>query len=376
MAEKTVVEAGPKDELPPFGLSTRYSLHQVVVAVRGEVDLLTAPALAGLTGALVEDGDVDVVLDLDGLDFLGAAGLGVIAGLVARLDLAGRALTIRSPSSQVRRILDMVRMASLVEADPPPMSERLGGEQRSGDFSADVVVGPAPAETVVAWLPARSLTDLIDAALRLVTALTRATVGGADGVSVSLTRHGRLTTVAASDETITQMDRDQYSTGEGPCLAAAAEGHWFHVESLAEETRWPHFIPRAVAGGIGSILSTPLIVADRPVGALNIYSTTAGAFGPHDQELAALFASHASTILAEAHVDTTADEAARDLREALRTRETIAQAQGIIMGQRGISAEAASASMRQSSKRTGERVRDRAAAIILSAVPPSSTTDR
>jgi len=86
---------------------------------------------------------------------------------------------------------------------------------------------------VLAALPVA--TDLVDAALRLVTALTRVTIGGADGVSVSLTRHGQLTTVAASDETIAQMDRDQYATGEGPCLAAASEGHWFHVESLADE---------------------------------------------------------------------------------------------------------------------------------------------
>ena len=93
----------------------------------------------------------------------------------------------------------------------------------------------------VATIPANI--DVLDAALRLVVALARVTVGGADGVSVSLRRHGVLTTVAASDETVTGMDRDQYATGEGPCVAAATEGHWFHVESLEDERRWPAFIP-------------------------------------------------------------------------------------------------------------------------------------
>jgi len=82
-------------------------------------------------------------------------------------------------------------------------------------------------------------------------------------------------TVAATDDTVAQMDRDQYATGQGPCLAAAGEGHWFHVESVDEEGRWPDFVPRARAGGIGSILSTPLMATGgRSVGALNIYSRT------------------------------------------------------------------------------------------------------
>ena len=41
--------------------------------------------------------------------------------------------------------------------------------------------------------------EVVDGALRLVVALARATVGGADGASVSLHRHGRLLTVAATD---------------------------------------------------------------------------------------------------------------------------------------------------------------------------------
>ena len=58
-------------------------------------------------------------------------------------------------------------------------------------------------------------------ALRL--AVERATVGGADGVSVSLRRHG-LAPVAASDQTISDMDANQYATGEGgPCVDASVD---------------------------------------------------------------------------------------------------------------------------------------------------------
>jgi len=134
--------------------------------------------------------------------------------------------------------------------------------------------------------------------------------GGADGVSVSLRRHGRLATVAASDQTISDMDAIQYATGEGPCVDASVEGRWFHAESLDTEFRWPAFMPGALALGINSILSSPLLARDKPVGALNIYSHTESAFAPKDQELASVFAAQASVILTDAGLDVTDEQLA------------------------------------------------------------------
>ncbi|CAN5266611.1 hypothetical protein BH18ACT4_BH18ACT4_04470 [soil metagenome] len=352
-----------------FELGVSYAAHEAVLSVRGEVDLLTAPAVGALLNALIDGGSSAIVVDASGVEFIDASGLGVIASAAARLLPVAGTLRIRSPSQLLRRLIAITAMSELIGADPIPPGVTLGPEQRSGDLSRSVATAPSgPAAYDVARpaaLPAGN--DVIDAALRLVTALARETVGGADGVSVSLTRHGRLITVAASDETIAQMDRDQYATGEGPCLAAASEGRWFHVESLADEDRWPRFIPRAIDGGISSILSTPLIVSARPVGALNIYSSTERAFGPHDQELAALFATQASGILAEARVDMTVDEVGQRLRDALLGREVIAQAQGVVMGRQGSSAEAAYADLRQSSRSAGMTIRERAAVILSNA---------
>ena len=232
-------------------------------------------------------------------------------------------------------------------------------ERQPADLSSDL--------TRVAAIPANL--GVVDAALRLVVALARETVGGADGVTVTLSRHGQMTTVASSDETIVQMDRDQYATGQGPCLAAATEGRGFHVESLAEETRWPEFIPRAIRGGIRSILSTPLLAGARPVGALNIYSNAERAFGAEEQELAALFATQASGILTDAAVDVSAEQAAARLQDALRSREVIAQAQGVVMGREGVSAEEAFAHLRRSSGDAHVPVRQRAGDVVASTRP-------
>jgi GAF domain-containing protein len=151
--------------------------------------------------------------------------------------------------------------------------------------------------------PARSLLGpdpAIDGVLRLVVAMTQATVPGADGVSVSLRRRDRLSTVAASDQTILDMDAAQYSTGQGPCVDASVEGRWVLADSLHTETRWASFTPKAQALGINAILSSPLLAQNRPVGALNIYSRTAGSFGPKDRRLASMFAAEASVVLTAA----------------------------------------------------------------------------
>ena len=349
-----------------FGVVIGFDPKQVVVGVRGEVDICTAPELGGLLDAVLDQGHTSIVLDLAEVDFLDAAGLRVIVHVSGRLRSSGGELTLRSASVMIRRILDITGLIALVHVESfDPSDATLGPEQRPGDGST--MVGSTPADlssdlTRVAAIPAN--VGVVDAALRLVVALTRETVGGADGVTVTLSRHGQMTTVASSDETIAQMDRDQYATGEGPCLAAATEGRWFHVESLAEETRWPEFIPRAIRGGISSILSTPLLAAARPVGALNIYSNAERAFGAQGQELAALFATQASGILTDAAVDVSAEQVAARLQDALRAREVIAQAQGVIMEREGVSAEDAFAHLRRSSRDADVPVRQHADDVV------------
>ncbi|HUP76043.1 MAG TPA: GAF and ANTAR domain-containing protein [Acidimicrobiales bacterium] len=196
----------------------------------------------------------------------------------------------------------------------------------------------------------RSSTDVVDAALRLVTTLADATVDNADGVSVTLERHGHLMTVAASNDAVLAMDHHQYDTGEGPCLDAKSEGRWFYIESLADETRWPKFVPLALEQGIHSILSSPLMTRERPQGALNIYSSKERAFGTHEQKLAALFADQASEILTSADADVTEENAKQRFVDALRARQLIHQAQGILMARDDLSADAATASLHSAAR--------------------------
>jgi anti-anti-sigma factor len=328
-----------------FGLAVTYDADSTTVAVHGDVDLLTAPSLQAAMVALADQGRLNIILDLGALTFMDASGLSVIADMCDRLLDSTHVLTILSSPPMTRHILDITHLSERVRlrsSEPRVASEDLAGLR----------VG------------LRANDEVIDASLRRVTELVGATMQGADGVSITLERDGRLSTVAASNSTVMEMDGHQYETGQGPCLSAAAEGCGFHIQSLANETRWPAFVPLALEQGIASILSTPLKTVERSLGALNIYSNSERVFGPQQQELAALFASHASALLADP-VPSDAQMNER-LADALESRRTIARAQGVLMARERITANDAAAAIHRSARTACVTVARQAETIVAS----------
>jgi anti-anti-sigma factor len=357
-------------------LGLAFSAGRVVVVVRGELDSFTAPELGTVLAGIADRGHRSVVLDLAECDFIDRGGLRVIAENAEQLALWGRSLSVRSPSGVVRRLLDLVGPAAITLLEGPHAVRAAGPVLRqavdAGRLAAAVTGLTQASGGLEASLPGSVDHETVDASLRLVVALARALVGGADGASVSLRRHDRLATVASSDETVLAMDADQYATGQGPCVDASTVGRRFHTDSLADETRWPAFAPKARALGINAIVSSPLLVGDRPVGALNIYSRTADAFSTVDQDLASLFAAEASTVLSDG--EPTPGSANRSVwfAEALEARQVIALAQGVLMERNGIDQTGAYRALRRFSTRTSRPLRERAEDIVASSHPPST----
>jgi anti-anti-sigma factor len=322
---------------------------QVVVAARGEIDALTASVLDAVLGTVDPDLRPDLVLDLGGVTFLGAAGLGVMSRTARRHRAAGGELTLRSASPMARRLLDLTGLASNVGILPTEADDDLGVIG-----VADLArIGSPPVDT-----------STIDAALGMLVTIVSAAVEDADGVSISVRRNGHVETAAASNETVAAMDAHQYATGEGPCLAAASDGDRVTVESLTHEPRWPAFVPRALADGIASILSTPLVVAGQPRGALNMYSIRPMAFAADEQQLASLFAAQAAWVLAGVDSKDSDDGHGERLQEALRARAVIAQAQGVVMARHGVTADVAAAHLQRSARAKKLPVARHAADIV------------
>jgi anti-anti-sigma regulatory factor len=353
-----------------FVAVTSFEGDDATIALRGTTQNGPAFELGAIFDAAIDRRPASIVLDVSELDFLGAAELLAISNGEKRLAVLGIGLTLRSPSALVNRILRVME-----PAEPSRLEQALPGNGHLGPEE----LGPRAAALTQRSTSSLSTEDLsrmtalpadpdvIDGALRLIVELARISIGGADGVSVSLLRHGVLSTVAASDQTILAMDADQYSTGEGPCVDASVKGHWFHAESLDTETRWPAFTPQARGLGIKAILSSPLRAFEKPVGALNIYSRTAESFEVKDQESAAVFAQQASAILSDARAGVSDRQMAIRFQDALRSREVITLAKGIIMEREGIGEEGAFQSLLRLALAQGLPLRERAETMVVSA---------
>src|SRR4030081_410208 len=66
----------------------------VVLHVAGEVDVFTAPQLREALVGAIEEGSRDVVVDLQGVDFLDSTGLGVLVAGLKRVRQYGGDLSL------------------------------------------------------------------------------------------------------------------------------------------------------------------------------------------------------------------------------------------------------------------------------------------
>jgi anti-sigma B factor antagonist len=83
-----------------------------VLAVGGDLDLVTAPMLTDAARGLIDSGQRDVVVDAHDLGFCDSSGLTAFVRIANRLEPDGR-LAIASPQPIVRRVLEV---SGLIEA--------------------------------------------------------------------------------------------------------------------------------------------------------------------------------------------------------------------------------------------------------------------
>ena len=97
----------------PFEASTAQLDDGIrVIAVRGELDLGTAPQLEGPLDEAVADGAVPVLIDLSACEFIDSTGIALIVRAWQRLDQDGNGdsggrVVLCSDNDQVRRVLEI-----------------------------------------------------------------------------------------------------------------------------------------------------------------------------------------------------------------------------------------------------------------------------
>ena len=103
-------------------------------------------------------------------------------------------------------------------------------------------------------------------------------VPAASTCGITLSENGHVITVASADALARLLDEQQYELDTGPCLEALRTARVVTADDLSTETRWDGYPALAVAHGVRSVLSSPLLVNEQPIGALNLYAETAHAF--------------------------------------------------------------------------------------------------
>jgi transcriptional regulator with GAF, ATPase, and Fis domain len=178
----------------------------------------------------------------------------------------------------------------------------------------------------------------LERTLAAVAAYAPARVRAAESACVSiLTRDGAVQTPACSDPG-PGLEPPGLPTaleaGEGLVQAASADGALLRIDDTAAEERWPEFARRAGELGVRSLIACGLHAGSGLRAALVLQSAQPGAFDGPALEAAGVYVTHASAAISKSQ---TTDS----LRHAVRTRQVIGEATGILMERHRIDSAAA-----------------------------------
>jgi len=210
--------------------------------------------------------------------------------------------------------------------------------------------------------------DSVAGTLQSIVDRASATIDGCDAAGVLVVEDGIVAPSAISSQLVVEVDAAQIESGEGPCLDASSTGKSFYAEDLLDDDRWPAFAPRAVALGIRSVLAYPLL--DGQASALNLYGRLPSAFGATGRAQGLLFATLARLALNSAEDRESEEKRSGHLTEALRTRELIGQAQGILIERERITADQAFDVLRRASQHLNIKLREVAERLVETGETP------
>ena len=225
----------------------------------------------------------------------------------------------------------------------------------------------------------RSISDLADAlfaepatkeaTLSRIVTLASQTVSECEAAGILVAEPAGMATAAASAPVVAELHALQVEAQEGPCFDAVVNQVSFYATDLATDVQWPTFSEGAMRLGIRSVLAYPVVTGDRR-SALNLYAAMPAAFGASDRARGLLLSVFAGVAIGAAEEHERADAREANVRAALRTRELIGQAQGILMERERITADQAFALLRDSSQHLNVKLREVAQTLVETGETP------
>jgi GAF domain-containing protein len=204
----------------------------------------------------------------------------------------------------------------------------------------------------------------VDASLGLLSSLAQETVPGSSGAGVSIIDGRRRTSSGSTDVRVREADALQYELDEGPCLTATATRELVRIDDLAADTRWPRWASAALPLGLYAAMSVPMVTGDRSLGAIKVYANRPRAFKARDEELMRLFSAQAAVLVANVQAYERAKRLSVGMREAIRDRDRIHLAKGVLMGRSNLDEESALAVLLRQAEQDGRTVAEAALAVV------------
>ncbi len=186
-----------------------------------------------------------------------------------------------------------------------------------------------------------------------------------DGGGMSLvSADGIRQPLYGSDDTAGEMERLQFTLGEGPCVDASMTGSPVLIPDLDDpgsglRTRWPAFLAEAAKADVRAVFAFPVRIGAISLGAIDLYRRVAGPLRGDD--LAKTLATVDAIAAAVLDVHDTLDHGLdRDLLSSM----AVHRAAGMVMEQLGSSIEEALVRLRAAAYVEGVPVQQLANDVI------------
>lgn len=209
--------------------------------------------------------------------------------------------------------------------------------------------------------PAPAAPDLAEVGAAALVLLRRA-VPGAAHAGVRIEHAGGATRCA--DDLVLELDALQTELDEGPGPQSVRDEVPVRVGDLARwHERWPRFVPRALDLGVRGVLCVPVRARGVRLGRVDVVATEVDALTDDSLDVATLVATHLSATA-------TASSKVHQLEVALRSRDVIGQAKGVLMERHGIDAVRAFEVLVRYSRTGNTKLREVAEGLVTTGTLP------
>ncbi len=207
----------------------------------------------------------------------------------------------------------------------------------------------------------------VEEAMREIVHTTHAVfqVDGAGLMLADADQH--LRSVAASDERFAHLEDLQIEHQEGPCIDAFDAKELVGAENLERDDRWPAFCAGAVARQVRAVLASPLPYNQDAVGMVAVLSEERHPWSPEGELALLALTDLAALLIASMMQGEQQSELAAQLAGALKSRQVIEQAKGVLIGTQQLTRREAYQQLRAQARSQRRKLADLSAEVVARA---------